>query len=145
MATDPQIALDKATAALHVLNDWIQAWKAQVRGSQGKSGVALSDAVKLPMPLFGGRELSEAYDSFTDVQRAEIFSAMVGLVFGHGSADTDTFTPKMAEFILAWSRKQLAATNNRCWEYFKAKDYREARAMSLYEARMGRDDEGADE
>lgn len=145
MATDPQMALDEATHALHVLNDWIQAWKAQVRCSQGKSGVSLADAVKLPMPLTGGRELSEVYDSFTDVQRAEIFSAMVGLVFGHGSSDTDTFTPKMAEFILAWSRKQLAAANNRCWEYFKAKDYREARAMAVYEARMGRDDEGGDE
>lgn len=145
MTTDPQIALDNATAALHALDDWLDGWKAQVRGSQGKSGVNLSDAVKLPMPLIGGRELSEAYDSFTDVQRAEIFSAMAGLLFGHGSSDTDTFTPKMAEFILAWNKRQLAASNNRCWEYFKAKDYREARAMSLYEARMGRDDEGADE
>jgi hypothetical protein len=145
MATDPQIALGKAKSALQALTEWLDEWKGQVRTSNGKSGAVLAAAVVLSAPLHD-KELCELYDSFTDFEKATLFQAQVGLLFGWGAAHvSNDFTPRMAEFILAWNRKQLAAANNRCWEHFKARDYREARAMSLYEARMGRDDEGADE
>lgn len=145
MATDPQIALGKAKSALQALTEWLDGWKGLVRVSNGKSGAVLAAAVVLSAPLHD-KDLCETYDSFTDLEKATLFQAQAGLLFGWGAAHvSNDFTPKMAEFILAWNRKQLAAANNRCWEYFKAKDYREARAMSLYEARMGRDDEGADE
>lgn len=145
MATDPQIALDKAKSSLQALTEWLDEWKGQVRVSNGKSGAVLAAVVVLSAHLHD-KDLAETYDSFTDLEKATLFQAQVGLLFGWGAAHvSNDFTPKMAEFILAWNKKQLAAANNRCWEYFKAKDCREARAMAAYEARMGKDDEGADE
>lgn len=154
MATDPQIALDKAHAALTALIEWLDEnrnviWRRV--GAENRRFAFIDDAVALPHPQWKGKgakakELAKTYDSFTDVQKAEIFCAQVGLLFGQGAAFAhSSFTAKQAEFILDWYKKQFTDTNKEFELFSHIRECKTERALAAYEARMGRDDEGADE
>ena len=154
MATDPQIALDKAKAALTALIEWLDENRneigAHIPPNVRSRCVFIDEAVELPAPHWKERgkkakELAKVYDQFSDIQKAEVFCAQVGLLFGQGASFAhDSFTAKQAEFILDWYKKQFIDTNKEFELFSYIRDREIDAAMSLYEARMGRDDEGAD-
>ncbi len=135
----PREALADARRALSVLTGWLNIQKDVARKLYHRDAAPISEALELPRPW--SKDLSERYDSFTEVQRLELFTAQANLLWGNGSADTDTFTPAQADFLLDWYRLQLAASSDALWKHFKTREYHDRMAQVAYEARYGTDDE----